>query len=343
LLDDIALDVLGSGLGKDAYELPHTFLSPADRFSSEDTYYFEFQPCFLLYGEITLCYFSEEVSNLVELAKLVRNLGKDSQPSGFQSLATIAYDQALPLLESAINAHNEEFGEGHPGSIYTLINYCSALFRSGQHEAALERYLKTKELVLKTVGTDHDKYFKVMQHLSGIYTELERYQEAEACLRENLELQISRKDDSTFEVAVLLRGLAGVLNRTGDPAEAEECARRAVDIFRIVAAEESFQAIVARKVFAHVLFNRGKYAEALAELLDLIELTQKIGSDPFELMIFYQNVVVEIYSRQERWEDAEKFLANILSSYREKGTESPAYAEYQTKYAEVLKKLGKLT
>jgi predicted ATPase/class 3 adenylate cyclase len=250
------------------------------------------------------------------------------------------FEEALPLLESAIKAHDEEYGEGHPGSIYTLINYASALFRSGQHEAALQRYLRTKQLILEKVGKDHDMYFKVMQHLSGIYTELERYEDAEACLRENLDLQISRKDDCTFEVAVLLRGLAGVLNRTGELSEAEVSARRSVDIFKKVAPPESFQAIVAHKVLAQVLFHLEKYDEALAELLDLINLTLTIGSDPYDLIIFYQNAVVEIYTRQKRWSEAEKFLSSVISRYQEQGANSSVYAPYQEKHAEVLIKLG---
>lgn len=251
------------------------------------------------------------------------------------------YEEALPLLESSIKAHDERFGEGHPGSIYTLINYASALFRSGQQEPALQKYLMIKELVLKTVGKDHDKYFKVMQHLSGIYTELERYADAEACLRENLELQISRKGEITFEVAVLLRGLAGVLNRTGMLEEGEASARRSVEIFSQVAPTESFQAIVARKVLVQIWYHKGLYDKALAELLDLMELGFKIGSDPYDLMIFYQNAIVEIYSRQERWSDAKKFLASVISRYREQGAESSVYASYQEKYQEVLAKLGK--
>lgn len=246
------------------------------------------------------------------------------------------FQEALPLLESAIQAHDEEFGEEHPGSIYTKINYASALFRSGQREEALQRYLKTKDLILRTVGKDHDMYFKVMQHLASIYTELERYAEAEACLRENLELQKARKDDSTFEVAVLLRGLAGILIRTGRLDEAETCGRRSVEIFTKVAAPESFQAVVAHKVLANALFCKGYYDEALTELLYLIDLTLKIGSDPYDLLIFYQNTVVDIYTKQERWEEAEKFLSTVISRYQEQGSDSSVFAHYLEKHAEVL-------
>lgn len=247
------------------------------------------------------------------------------------------YKDALPLLEQAIKAHDDEFGEEHPGSIYTKINYASALFRSGQHEVALQRYLNTKDLILRTVGKDHDMYFKVMQHLASITTELGRYEDAEAYHRENLELQISRKSDCTFEVAVILRGLAGILTRKGRLDEAEIDARRSVEIFKQVAPTESFQAMVARKVLSNVWFYLGKYDEALAELQDLIDLTLRIGSDPLGMLSFYQNIVVDIYTKQERWEEAEKFLSSVSSRYQEQGADKSVYAHYQEKHAEVLK------
>lgn len=249
-------------------------------------------------------------------------------------------DEALSLLEKAIKTHDDEYGEGHPGSIYSLINRACAISRSGDYEQAITHYLKAKEHILKRVGKDHDMYFKVMQHLGSVYTLMERYPEAEQCLRENLELQIARKNDCTFEVAVLTRGLAGVLGRTHRLEEALPYARRSLEIFKQVAAPESMQAIVGRNVLIKINIALGNLDEALGELLEAIAIQSGLEGDPQELLETFQDTALEIYQKQERWSEAENFLASVLDHYQHSSPGNPLCAKYQEKLAEVRKILG---
>lgn len=244
---------------------------------------------------------------------------------------------ALPLMEKAIQLHDEEYGEGHPGSIYFLINRACAISRSGDSERAITYYLKARDYILERVGRDHDMYFKVMQHLGSVYTILERYAEAEQCLRENLELQISRKNDCTFEVAVLMRGLAGVLGRIGKFEEALPYVRRSLEIFKQVAPPESLQAIVARNVFIRTNMALGNLDEALAELMEAIDIQRRLEDDPHDLLGEFQDTLLEIYQKQERWSEAMGFLTSVLDYYKQKGADESVMAKYYEQYEAILK------
>jgi tetratricopeptide (TPR) repeat protein len=253
------------------------------------------------------------------------------------------YEEAILLLDKNIRFVNGTLGEGHPESFYPMINQASAYARLDRKLEAENQYLKVRDMVVNKVGKDHDAYFKVMQHLGGMYYESKRYDDSESVTRENLEIQIARKGDRSFEVAVLLRGLAQILVAQDKTEEAEMLIRKSIDIFSIVASPESVQALSARIIQVKIYLKKDNYEEARQELLQMIDILHNQGNYTSGYLPMFYNYLLITYARQKLWVEAAEFLESIIPVFAEDASEEQNYIHFLEKYAEVLANLGRHT
>jgi tetratricopeptide (TPR) repeat protein len=251
------------------------------------------------------------------------------------------YEEAILLLDKNIRFVNGTLGEGHPESFYPMINQASAYARLDRKLEAENQYLKVRDMVVNKVGKDHDAYFKVMQHLGGMYYESNRYDDSEAVTRENLEIQIARKGDRSFEGAVLLRGLAQILVAQDKTEEAEMLIRKSIDIFSIVASPESVQALSARIIQVKIYLKKDNYEEARQELLQMIDILHKQGNYTSGYLPMFYNYLLITYARQKLWVEAAEFLESIIPVFAEDASKEQNYIHFLEKYAEVLANLGR--
>jgi len=293
--------------------------------------------------------YKESEENYLKSLHILENAGKEALTGVGTTLNNLAllychmgrYPEALPLMERSIQITDTALGEGHPESIYPLINYAYANARSGNHEEAVRRYLLVKDLIIRKVGKDHDMYFKVMQHLAGLYMEMKRNADAEAALRENLELQTARKGENCFEVAVLLRGLAQLLVSREENEEAEQLVRRSVDIFQRIGAQDGVQAHNARSFLVRLNIKRGNYDEAKQDLQQMIEYLSSQGRDANRNLAGMHMLLLELYVKQEQWAEAEQILTGVLPIYAAIPETQDYYIRFLRKNAEILTKLGR--
>ena len=137
-------------------------------------------------------------------------------------------EEALPILERALQLKRQALGNEHPSLLYTLDALARGRSRLGDYEAALRGFLEAQALALKVVGEPSALVAGNHNELGSLLQDMARYDEAEQAYLTSIRQYQQVGDEGSAAHAVPINNLATLLEDTGRFDEAVQRYRQAL-------------------------------------------------------------------------------------------------------------------
>jgi serine/threonine-protein kinase len=192
----------------------------------------------------------------VRMARALNDLGVVREAKG-------DYDEAATLYRESLAMRALLPGEGDIGVAVTTSNLAVVLYRKGDLAGAVQAAENALALFRRSLGPDHQRTTVVQSNLAAMQSTRGDHEGAATQQREILERRtrlFGRRHPATASTMTLL---ASELLALGQPAEAEQLLREALDIQRQADGGRA-ELIGTLRVLGDVQQRRGRHVEALA-------------------------------------------------------------------------------
>ena len=154
----------------------------------------------------------------------------------------------------------------------TLLNVATVYRAGGRLKESLEYYLEVQRLYDELFSSDNMYIASLQNNMSLLYQELGEYPKAKECQEKALE--IARKNNAAYEVAVTCANLAATCAQLGEREEFHRYALKAVEIFRQIGAVDSHYAAALATLGLYHL-QRKEYTAALEFYGQAMEIVER--------------------------------------------------------------------
>jgi tetratricopeptide (TPR) repeat protein len=226
------------------------------------------------------------------------------------------YDQAVPLLRSALDKRRALYGQEHVEIASSLDRLCEALKLKAEYEQA--KQLCTEALIMRRalLGNDHVDTARSVYELADLHGRMGDFQAAEPLFREALSLRQALFSARSAEVAQSLEGLALNLYDQGDFQDALDLLRDAVAMRRELYDGPHPQLAEAINNLGYVIDEVGQNEEAEQLFREALEMKRVLlGSEHQEIAIGLNNVAYALYE-QRKYDEAQRFYESALEMQR---------------------------
>ncbi len=172
------------------------------------------------------------------------------------------YDEAEPLLVSAIQINEAALGPGHPG-MATLLNDLALLYtRQGRHAQAERLFQQAMQTYEQAGSPDQLNLAYCLSSLAILYRDQFRYEETEALIQRALFTREQALGPGDPWVAISLYDLALLYTWQGRYVPAEHLLQRAVQIWEQAGRSDHPYLLFCLNELAQLYYMQGKYEEA---------------------------------------------------------------------------------
>jgi serine/threonine protein kinase len=231
---------------------------------------------------------------------------------------------ALGLIEAALAARQQAFGERHPETLAARADLGRMQRLAGQLAVAEATLREVLVQARQMLGERHPLTLSGIADLGSVLQDRGQLQEAEGLIRQALALrreQLGAADQETLES---LNDLAILLQMEGKLEEAEQLFREALDGYRMRFGATDSNALALLGNLAGVLQDQGRLDEAEAMFREeLASNRQLLGDAHPNTLTSINNLAVLLHQRGHA-EDAIRLLGNALAGLRDSlGTQHP--------------------
>jgi non-specific serine/threonine protein kinase/serine/threonine-protein kinase len=249
------------------------------------------------------------------------------------------YDEAEKLLRDAL-ADFKSQGIDHPATIGLMNNLADLLGKQRKSAAALEIQVSIVETARKVFGPDHPSTAAVINNLALQYQNLGRYNEASALYLDLVD-RIRRARGEDDPGLLLTRSNYGLLlQATNRLQQAETTFRDVWGRMKRVLGDDHPDTVAAESNLAWVLAVRGDDVESTRLYADLLPRMDRTFGAQNPTTIFFGARYGVVLSRQERYQQAEPYLAAGHQLAVSAGRPLPL--EYVAAYGITLAHVGKV-
>lgn len=202
-------------------------------------------------------------------ARLMDTLGQV-----YASLAL--YDQAVPLLETALASRRRLLGEENLEVATTLDHLGSVWWRKGEYEKAeplLERSLATRKRLL---GSDDLVVASSFHNLGNLHWSKGEYDQAQALMERALAIREKRLGHDNPELASTLNSLGAIAYKRGDLTRAQQLWERTLAIREKMLGPEHPNLAQTLNNLAVVHTDKGDLAQARLLLQRVVQIQEKV-------------------------------------------------------------------
>ncbi len=140
------------------------------------------------------------------------------------------YDQAVPLLEQALESREQHLGTGHAETADSQLHLAYLLWQQGRFADAVPLYERSIETRRRLLGPDHPDLADSLNGLGIVYWNQGRYDDAEPLYKRSLEIRERALGSLHPKVASSLDNLAIVYKDQQRWDEAEPLYKRSLEI-----------------------------------------------------------------------------------------------------------------
>ncbi|KAK3381248.1 hypothetical protein B0H63DRAFT_434637 [Podospora didyma] len=228
-------------------------------------------------------------------------------------------NEAVDLLECVSQAYGNIMGPTSPITLDTINATASVLVAGGKLIEAEKLYLevlKTCDVAPEGRGSDDFATVRTAHSLAVLQKKLKKYDKSEIHYRRVLDVYVARKgsdDSSTAHIAGELALICGLQEKLDDAAKLYLLALRAQRVSKDIAYVTTLTSI-SRLVLVAIASEKLVEAEKLAVacLRETEQAPQGLGNIQALEMI---EVVREIYTKNGKFDDAERMYVRALESY----------------------------
>jgi len=244
------------------------------------------------------------------------------------------YDDARPLLESALAARTELLGPQHLDVAESQDDLAVLLQRRGDLDAALA-HDRAALAIRRAPGT--------LQHLSLTLYERGEFEAATRAGEEGLALYEEGPGKSSREASESLNVLSAIAGAQGDDARSEALALRTVEIRRAVAGPDAPYTADALNQLAIVRQAQGRLAESEALYREALAIVRsRLGADHPQTVLTMENLGGALL-QAKRYDETLALLRDVLAIRRANlGADNPSVTRTMLNIATTEMKAGKL-
>jgi serine/threonine protein kinase/tetratricopeptide (TPR) repeat protein len=176
------------------------------------------------------------------------------------------YDQAEPLLTTALETQQRLSGAEHRTVVRPLSNLAGLYFHQNKLDQAAAHYEKARGIAQRSLDRDHPDMVGLLGGLATVRQQQGQYDEAQRLFEQVLESQRRTLGPGAEEVADTLAGLGRCYLLQAKHAEAEPVLRAALDI-RAKERPDDWLAFESRSLLGAALGGQKRYADAEPLLL----------------------------------------------------------------------------
>ena len=194
------------------------------------------------------------------------------------------YDEAAPLLESALEQRRQLHRGDHPEIAASLHDLGDLRGRQGELVEAEELLRESLRMWSSLAGERHPALLGPLMDLGSLLSKQDKYAEAEALHERAVELSIALYGRDDPRVGDALQDLAWTLYRQGRLNEAEERFRRALDLREQALGEKHPHVALTMANLAVVLIDKDELEEAERLVRRCLELRREaLGQEHFDV------------------------------------------------------------
>ena len=251
------------------------------------------------------------------------------------------YDEARPLLESALEIRRRELGDEHLETARGYDHLANLYHDRGDYPRAEPLFRRALEIREAALGPEHRHVAASLNNLAFLYRAQGDDQRAEPLFRRALEIQRSTLGRAHPDVAASLNNLGDLYRARGDLALAESYLRRAIEVQEEVLGPD--HPALARSVnnLAMLHHEQGDAARAEPLYLRTLEIAEKVLGPDHPNVATRQNNLAELYRATGAFERAEPLYRRALEIQEEAlGAADPRVAVTLSNLADLLSARG---
>ena len=226
------------------------------------------------------------------------------------------YDQAVPLLQSALDTRKALFGEEHVDVAQSLDRLGEVLVLKADYDRALPMYREALALRRKLLGNENIDTARSVYGLADLLGRMGDFSAAEPLFREALELRRKLAGEKSAEVAQSIEGLALNLFDQGKFDEAIKLMREAVALQRQLHDGPHPSLADALNNLGWVLSETGQYKEAEQLYREALAMQRVLLGDAHPSIAIGLNNVAFVLQAQGKYEAAEALYLDAITMQR---------------------------
>jgi serine/threonine-protein kinase len=273
------------------------------------------------------------------LAEVERTIGGVYESQG-------RYDQAEPLLRSALEKFKKMYDADNPRAVETANTLADCLLVKGDNAAAEALFRGNIEIERNAARRGRLDATRMAYSLGGLGGMLDRASDnsAESYLREALQYASGFQGKNRAFVAMLYNNLGHVAFRKGDLKESERLGRASIDEYRHLPPGTYVEMAVSLSNLGAVLIRQHKYAEAEPFVREGLDLRRRIlgDSNPDTAMGWYR--LSDLLYNESDYVRAEQAARTSLEVFRRalaKPENDLVFANPLTELGMILNKSGR--
>ncbi len=215
------------------------------------------------------------------------------------------YEEAIPLMESIVEAFRNQLPPDHPNIATSLNNLALLYHETGRYEESELLHQQAIEIRESALGTDHPGFATSLNNLAGLYRFMGRYGEAEPLYQQALEITESTLGADHSHFAASLNNLAGIYSEMGRYGEAEPLYQQALEIDESALGADHPDFATSLNNLAGLYRSMGRYGEAEPLHQQALEITESaLGADHPSFATRLNNLAA-LYEAMDRYGEAE--------------------------------------
>ncbi len=221
-------------------------------------------------------------------------------------------EAAEPLYQEALAMARKVFGDEHTDTIDTIGNVGRFLHQKGDLDAAEQLFRESIAANRRVRGERHHYVAYEMVNLALLLRDQGRLWGAEAVFTEALDIYRETLPADHQYIAAALTGLGLTRCDLDDPAGAEPLLHQALEIWSKELPPDHWQIAVTNSVLGRAWFQRGRYGDAEALLLESFAILEAVRGRDDRRTRSTARWLAELYTASDRPQQAQNY-AGIAS------------------------------
>jgi non-specific serine/threonine protein kinase/serine/threonine-protein kinase len=222
------------------------------------------------------------------------------------------HQESLDVHRESLRLQREVLGDRHPSTQTAITDVGIAMSRLGHHQEALPLHEEVLQISRETFGSEHPLTADRMGNLAVCYWYLGRMEECAELFREAYELGRRLLGERDPAVAHQAENLGIVYTAIGRLDEAEAMLKDAYEVHVAVTGPDGMEALRTRSTIAHIQFERGDTATALATYEEIVPKLTEVGGAANQQTVEAVYNLCLAYRASDRNEDAEPLLSQYV-------------------------------
>jgi tetratricopeptide (TPR) repeat protein len=242
------------------------------------------------------------------------------------------YKRAIAILE-------KENGPKDPYLATVLGNFARVYSMSGRNAEAVPLF--AREVAIKGVilGPDNPNVYTERCLLAAAQTAANQYADAEQTLKRLvISAQVQQRSDRDFQVSGFYDSLSSTQHSQGKDSEAEDSARRAVQVIQDARGPQDPQIMEPLGQLARLYSDERKYPQAEQTYTRLLAVTEKNEKPQSVRIVMIFDDLIKTLAAQDKLAEAEPYYLRSIAFW-DKTPQKDASIAARQRYAEFLRKL----